>query len=294
MGKALIFSGVQVQEPLQTVTFIKTLVTASDYVDEYAKLATSVTSEQKQYLTTFIETLMSKGIWDKVRSFYPMLGGLSGYNKDAKDVFNQKEWNAPVNGTSWDDTRNAPYFNLPGKAVGKELVFDDLDYRNCAFFISIKALTAINSRNILSNTYNGSKKGFISNLRCGAYSYPEWGTPSGSANFPNFKTTKNCNISHLVNMSDGKNYLYCCSNDADIKYVTEGNTNDYLKSEDEVSFAFGGSYLLESSAPATNTFNGCINMFIAFNSKLTEEEIKAVTQTIWDFDEACGRHTNFE
>lgn len=293
MGKALIFSGVKVQEPLQTVTFVKTLVTAADYVNEYAKLATSVTSEQKQYLTTLIETLMSKGIWDKVRSFYPMLGGLTGYNKDAKDVFNQKEWNAPVNGTSWDSTRNNIYLNLPGNSSGTDLIFTDLDYKNCAFFVSIKPFTAINNRIIIGKSFTTTENSFLGNFRCGGFSYLEWGTPSGSANFSDLRTTKNANISALVNLSEGENNLYCCSNDAEIEYVTKANT-DISQSSTQVSFAFGGIYRGVYEAPSPNTFNGCFNTFIAFKEKLTEDEIKIVTQAVWDFDKACGRHTDFE
>lgn len=52
MGKALIFNGVTVESPLQSVTFVKELITPSDYVNEYAKLATEVTSIQQTYLTT--------------------------------------------------------------------------------------------------------------------------------------------------------------------------------------------------------------------------------------------------
>lgn len=292
MGKALIFSGVQVQAPLQTVTFVKTLVTASDYVNEYAKLATSVTLEQKQYLTTFIETLMSKGIWDKVRSFYPMLGGLNGYNKDAKEVFNQKEWSTASEGTSWDSTRNTIYLNIPGNAVGTDLVFTDLDYKNCAFFVSLKPFTTLNNRDLISNTFKANKS-FLGKFRCGGFSYLEWGTPAGSANFSDLRTTKNANVSALVNLSEGENYLYCCSNDAEIEYVTKAAT-DISQSSTQVSFAFGSRYVAEYEAPAPNTFNGCFNTFIVFKSKLTENEIKIVTQAVWDFDEACGRHTNFE
>lgn len=292
MGKALIFSGVQVQEPLQTVTFVKTLVTASDYANEYAKLATSVTSEQKEYLTTFIETLIFKGIWDKVRSFYPMLGGLSGYNKDAKDVFNQKEWSTAAEGTTWDITRNTIYLNLPGLAVGTDLVFTDLDYKNCAFFVSLKAFTGLNNRDLIRSTFT-SNKSFLGNFRCGPYSYLQWGTPAGSANFSDLRTNKNANVLALVNLSEGENYLYCCSNDAEIEYVTKENT-DISQSSTQVSFSFGSRYSAEYEAPAPNTFNGCFNTFIAFKEKLTEDEIKIVTQAVWDFDEACGRHIDFE
>ena len=138
MGKALIFSGVTVDNPLQTVTIIKELITADDYINAYANLATEVTSEQKNYLKTFIGTLMTNGLWNKVKCCFPMLGGLDGYNKDVKDIFNQRSWNTPTVGTYWDTTRNAPYLSLPGMAKGTPLVIENMDKNNSSFLFSVK------------------------------------------------------------------------------------------------------------------------------------------------------------
>ena len=153
MGKALIFSGVTVDNPLQTVTILKELTTADDYINEYAKLATRVTSEQKNYLKTFIETVMTNGLWDKVKCCFPMLGGLDGYNKDLKDVFYQRSWNTPTEGTSWDTTRNAPYLSLPGLASGTPLIIENMDKNNSSFLFSVKFKRNSQNMRILGNSY---------------------------------------------------------------------------------------------------------------------------------------------
>lgn len=87
---AISSDNVKVEKNISITTKEKVLTTADEYVDEYAKLATEVTEEQKGYLKTFVGTLISSKLWDKVRCCFPMLGGLSGYNKDLKDVHNQR------------------------------------------------------------------------------------------------------------------------------------------------------------------------------------------------------------
>lgn len=67
MGKALIFSGVTVSEPLEVVNLRQPLVSASDYVSEFAKLATGIKETDKTYLTSFIQTPMSNNLWNKTR-----------------------------------------------------------------------------------------------------------------------------------------------------------------------------------------------------------------------------------
>lgn len=292
MGKALIFSGVQVQAPLQTVTFVKTLVTASDYVNEYAKLATNVTSGQKEHLVNFVQTLMSKGLWDKVKSCFPMLGGIEGYNKDLKDFVNLQNWQTPSNGTTWDETRNAPYLNLPGQAVGTPLSFT-IDCKSCAFFFSTKFASQLQSRAITQKGYGTTPDSFVDVLKTGDFSYPEWGTTKGNSNFSDYKNTKNANNMYLLNCVSGENKLYACSNKSNIEYVNKGTT-DTSKTTSEVSIALGSYFSAGSEAPANYTLNGCINMFICFKEHLTDDEIQTVSKAVWDFDEACGRHTDFE
>lgn len=297
MGKALIFSGVTVDNPLQTVTFIKEFITADDYINEYAKLATEVTSEQKNYLKTFITTLMTNGLWDKVKCCFPMLGGLGGYNKDIKDVFNQRTWNTPTGGTSWDSTRNAPYLNLPGNAKGTPLVIENMDKNNSSFLFSTKFKQHVNNAIIVQKDYlynGGSTMSIINQLvnSNGGSLCPNWDTERVEENLSGYTNYAQANNIYMVTMSKGTNSMFVCSNsDALLSWKTGSTTSSDTT---QASFAFGGFYAAEAEAPAPLTLNGCMNMFIAFNSALTKEELQVVSKAVWDFDEACGRHINFE
>lgn len=294
MGKALIFSGVTVDSPLQTVTFIKELITASDYVNEYAKIATEVTSEQKDYLNTFVDTLISNGIWDKVRCCFPMLGGLNGYNKDLKDVLNQREWNTPEVGTSWDSTRNAPYLNLPGNAIGTVITIENMDKNNSAFLFSCKLKTKT-SGGMISNTYATKEETdtILAKLagNNGGWACPSWGTEAVNESLSGYNYGANASNIYIANMSNGTNQLFVCSNSSELLTWKTGTTTAVETTN--AKFSIGSKYAAEMEAPATNTLNGCINMFIAFGSSLTEEEMRIVSKAVWDFDESCGRHIDF-
>lgn len=298
MGKALIFSGVTVDNPLQTVTIIKELITADDYINEYAKLATEVTSEQKNYLKTFITTLVTNGLWDKVKCCFPMLGGLNGYNKDIKDVFHQRTWNTPTAGTSWDATRNAPYLNLPGNAKGTCLVIENMDKTNSSFLCSTKSKTGRISK-VITEKYDyidASHKhtySFISNLAVsnGGYAYPNWDIEIKNESLSGYTYEAQSNNIYMVTLNKGTNSMFVCSNNSTL--LTVGTSATPESEVTNASFAFGNFYAAEHAAPAPQTLNGTMNMFIAFDSALTKEEWKIVSKAVWDFDEACGRHIDF-
>lgn len=298
MGKALVFKGVKVDAPLQTVTFVKEFITASDYVNEYSKLATSVSSEQKVNLVTFVETLMNNNLWDKVKCCFPMLGGMDGYNKDLKDVFNQRVWNAPEAGTSWDSTRNAPYLNLPGNAMGTRLVIENMDKTNSSFLFSAKLkrtkiATLIGENYVYIDSSGRHSYSFISLLGTsnGGYNYPNWDTGIKNENVSGYSYQAQANNIYMVTLNKGTNSLFVCSNS---DTLLTGGTDITPESEvTDASFAFGNFYAAQQAAPADDTLNGTMNMFIAFNSALTKEEWKIVSKAVWDFDEACGRHIDF-
>lgn len=291
MGKAIVFKGVKVNAPLQTVTFVKELITASDYVNEYSKLATSVSSEQKTNLVNFVKTLMANNLWDKVRCCFPMLGGMEGYNKDLKDVFNQRVWNAPEVGTSWDSTRNAPFLNLPGNAKGTKLVIENMDKTNSSFLFSIKIFS--HQQGIMLKSYGEDSESIINRLSInnGGNAFFAWDTVNKQQNITGYSFSKQRNNIYMVTMNNGTNSTFACSNNTTL---LEGSTDATPESEaTDATFAFGGFYGAEQAAPASSTLNGTMNMFIAFDSALTKEEWKIVSKAVWDFDEACGRHIDF-
>lgn len=294
MGKALVFKGIKVDTPLQVVTFIKEFITANDYVNEYLKLATSVSSDQKTNLVTFVKTLMNNNLWDKVKCCFPMLGGMDGYNKDLKDVFNQRVWNTPEVGTSWDSTRNAPYLNLPGNARGTELVIENMDRTSSSFLFSIKIKNP--SQHVILPKYkfgDTNKKSIIGSLliKNGGSNFFSWDGPVESRGIEGYSYKKQSNNIYMVTMGNGTNTTFACSNNTKL---LKGNTSTTPESEaTDASFALGSFYALDEEAPATDTLNGTMNMFIAFDSALTKEEWEIVSKAVWVFDEACGRHIDF-
>lgn len=85
MGKALIFEGITISNPLEVVTFSDGL---SAPVRNYlGQLSSSVSDAKKQAFQSFYEALVEAGIWDKITLLYPMYGnaqdcayGLKGDN----------------------------------------------------------------------------------------------------------------------------------------------------------------------------------------------------------------------
>lgn len=74
-GKALVFDGIVINEPLQIVNFTDGLAQpVRAYIN---KLSTNVTDAQKQAFQTFYETLNNAGLWDKITCLYPMFGNVA-------------------------------------------------------------------------------------------------------------------------------------------------------------------------------------------------------------------------
>lgn len=79
MGKALVFKGMTISNPLQTVTF--TEGGGDDYsqpVQAYLnKLSVSPTKSHKDAFETFYQTLSTANLWDKISCLYPMYGSVA-------------------------------------------------------------------------------------------------------------------------------------------------------------------------------------------------------------------------
>ena len=134
---AISYDNVKVEKNISITTKEKVLVTADDYVEEYKKLATSISAEQENALKVLVGNLISEGLWEKIEHCFPLLGGISGYKYDLKDVRNQKEWAMP-DSTTWDYTRNSLFTKLPGKSIGTPLEFTDIKDSACSIILSVK------------------------------------------------------------------------------------------------------------------------------------------------------------
>lgn len=89
MGKALIINGLQVNNPIQIVTFKD----AKSVLKNYYSLNSSISSTEIKALDTFVNGLLDADIWSKVSYFYPMLGDnladmkIDAVSPDTEDLF---------------------------------------------------------------------------------------------------------------------------------------------------------------------------------------------------------------
>lgn len=74
MGKALLFKGITVSDPVATVTFDSDL--PPELFAYFNTLNTTLTDAQKQAFITFRETLVNADLWNSIVAFYPMFGSL--------------------------------------------------------------------------------------------------------------------------------------------------------------------------------------------------------------------------
>ena len=72
MGKAIVIDGLQVTNPLCTVTFSGT--PAENAISAYLAANTSININEKEALGNFVEGLINANLWDKIKYFYPLLG----------------------------------------------------------------------------------------------------------------------------------------------------------------------------------------------------------------------------
>ena len=89
MGKALIINGLQVNNPIQIVTFKD----AKSVLKNYYSLNSSISATETKALDTFVNGLLDADIWNKVSYFYPMLGDnladmkIDAVSPDTEDLF---------------------------------------------------------------------------------------------------------------------------------------------------------------------------------------------------------------
>ena len=299
MGQAIIFNGVVVSNPLQTVTFVEKLVSAEDYVAAYKKEVPTISNTQETALVNFVNALIAAGVWGSVVRCYPMLGGLSYYTIDLKKTSNQRDWSFPASGLSWDSTRNAPFLSLPGNANGTNVVIDGLDSTGtgCAFFFSCKLYKQLVAGALINNGFVKDDENIVTAPLVnsnGGYQEPNWNTPKQSENIQGIDTkSKNSNSNYLLNIGNGKNKLWAWTADYIPVACREGDT-DTSKSTNRAVFGLGGKFSAEAVAPAANTLNGCANMFMAFSKHLSDDEISGIAKAVYDFNQSCGRYIDFE
>lgn len=294
MGKALIFDGITVSNPLRVITFAPD--TAEGWVNNYASVVT-IDSTTKAALVTFVQTLMNAGLWDSVRDFFPMLGGLDGYAVSLKRPTKDFNWNLPT-GTTWDSNRNAPYLELAGLAAGKSLDYTDedeyFDNQNSTFIVSFKTKRKMEATLVCTNKYeyNGYDSTCIVK---DTYHWTLLGwSPitynGGSSHFPGYNGAANSNNVLCVTFGENSRDGYLNFNNTILNFTTKEAGDAGSKPG---KFAFGGYYAASATAPANNTLNGILNSFICMDSFVTQAQATTILNAIYALDETLGRHTNF-
>lgn len=304
--KYIIYAGaissdnVKVEKNISITTKEKVLVTADDYVEEYKKLATSISSEQENALKAFIGSLISDGLWSKVLHFYPLLGGINQYKYDVKDVRNQKEWNTPENGTSWDSVRNAIYTNIPGQSLGKPLELTDVDEGNYSLFISYK----VHNKN-KTPEWMFMKDYQRGNKRNDSFSVPICSSNGGwmcpyvqdiispaQKNINNYRIYENTYNIYSCTLDGTNCSLYVKTGSNGVELV---DTVSYAKTNNSIfSMALAGYYSQEMEAPAQQVANGCFGVILITNSSLIKDDVSKIMEHVRTFDVAVGRDSDFE
>lgn len=298
MGQAIIFKGVTVDTPLETVSFVKTNITAQDYLDDYKSRVTTLQSGQEVIIKTFIETLISAGLWDKVERCYPMLGGIGYYTYDLKKITNQNDWDFPESSVSWDETRNAPLLSIAGNKSPKDIIITGLDCINkgCAFFLSEKQ-AALGGSCQFTDRINTDLPSFIKTPLYnsnGGYTSPRWCTPLLSSGVEGFNAkNKNTNNNFLLNIKGGMNSLYAWNDNNDANFVSERETTTDETTTDAV-ISLGCIFHANVEAPAQQTLNGCVNLFMVFNNNLSTDEIKVLNDAVYNLNQGLGRYIDFD
>ena len=72
MGKALVINGLQVTNPLTTVTIGDSPTEIA--LRKYLLANSTINSTEEDALTTLVDSLMSGDVWDKVKYLYPLIG----------------------------------------------------------------------------------------------------------------------------------------------------------------------------------------------------------------------------
>lgn len=301
MGKALIFSGITVNEPLEVINLRKPLVSASDYVTEFSKLAT-ISENDKTHLTTFIQTLMSNNLWDKVVKFFPLVGGLNGVKFDIKDVFNQVDWSV-MSATTWDEDKNSILTAVQANQTGKAISCP-FDWNNGAVFVGGKPMFSkeiiypkvFTSSEIFNPYYqNNVDNGLDIVPLGGGNGIPNIGTPRGYIENTSwvFKdgyiglNTRTAGGIYAFNFKSSGDVI-----DAYIKiyggssyYATASTFKGEQKSTDHLEAVIG------NTAPGSGTYGASqnIHFLLICNTALSKEKTKIVVDALEVLQEGLGR-----
>lgn len=295
---AISSDNVKVEKNISITTKEKVLVTADDYVEEYKKLATSISAEQENALKVLVGNLISEGLWEKIEHCFPLLGGISGYKYDLKDVRNQKEWAMP-DSTTWDYTRNSLFTNLPGKSIGTPLEFTDIKDSACSIILSVKKKEPTNPCILTIPKCSYEDFGDMIDFRLsdsnGGYRKPYMfgvmEAPTENVADSTYRVDVGSNNNYAVTYGSSSVKIYCGSENNELQFANETSnspSNKYL------GVLLGGYYDGEKVAPSARTFCGNFNFLVVCSIELSLSEINKVVSEIHTFNEVCGRNKNYE
>lgn len=299
MGKALIFSGVIIDNPLQTVTFKKELITASDYVSAYKEAVGSLTSKQESSLLTFVENLMANDIWDKVNYFFPLIKGTDYQAYNLKSI---KNIGFIARTPSYNSEKDCLHIGYDGLAMCTTADIE-LDINNmtsiisyagsCNFFAPVSL--GINNRQDDYIRFGGNQ---IVEGNYWLRHYPTIKTSSETVGIKNsgssnawFSSSSIDNI--LVSLSitsSTKASSTVYSIEGGKKFEADDISVDFHESYrdlDKFPLKLGGYYGVESSSQPVEVDLYCI--FLA--DKLSDSELAIATKAVNQFNNDLGRYT---
>lgn len=190
MGKAIVIDGLQVTNPLCTVTFSVTpsVTPVENALRAYLAANTSINSEEKSALEAFVQGLIDNSMWSKIKAFYPMLG--SNVDDLILEVNGESELLGGDKGTLSADGRNlSANIGRTGATSTVPQILKNLDFGNLSIFASSNATVhQAYSRNILyisadnNTTFSLQGNTFAyPSITCGSNSVPIQGTGEGQS-----------------------------------------------------------------------------------------------------------------
>lgn len=295
-GKAIIINGLVVSEPLMTVTFKD----ADSILSSYLAKNTTISSSEKDSLKTFVAGLLEAGLWEKMKYFYPMLGGtvadqlVEVVSPDMEDLFNTNlSGTLDITGLSIVDrklrslnrNKSNPYPVVDTRRI-KSLDFSNM---GMVFAMNMAGNTAAttpmgDSLSLMYRLYNYNAVGIVGATGVSNYRYPEM-----------YASGHNASVVYPTGSSDGGNNLsyaeriiYADYNGSvatlykeKVQYKTGTNS---AVSDPENGYRISG---LLNNYTGNNSDNG----FLAITEHLTQAEWGTFYDLLLPFLQAVGKHS---
>ena len=212
MGKAIVIDGLQVINPLCTVTFSGT--PAENALRAYLAANTSINTTEEEALTTFVGALIDANLWDKMSYFYPLLGNnltdalLEVVSPSTEDLFVNNTAGLSVSSRKLfsNDRQQSEITFAPGSKIR------GIEIYNIGMVLAGSAETTTSGAgqgtNFFMNNGTASNTGFALQTSYDTYRYPTFSYNGTSINNPPSDIYPRVKREVFGTINSGVGYLY--------------------------------------------------------------------------------------